>query len=54
MIVYFDFERKKDKKTNSDIQNATQKTKDRTTRNPLITGDELRCTGRVAVPATDA
>jgi hypothetical protein len=32
-------------RTNNDIQNTTQKTKD--TRTPLKTGDELWCSGRV-------
>ena len=39
--------KKKDKGTNSDLQNTTQKTTDRTTRIPLYTGGELRCSGRV-------
>ena len=30
--------RKKDKKTNNDLRNTTQKTKDRATRRPLNTG----------------
>ena len=33
--------------TNSHLQNITYKTKDRVTQTPLITGDELRCSGRV-------
>ena len=40
-------QKKKDKGTNSDLQNTTQKTTDRTTRIPLYTGGELRCSGRV-------
>jgi hypothetical protein len=35
------------KKTNTDHQNTTQKTKDWATRTPLTTGDELGCSGRV-------
>ena len=36
--------RKKDKRTNKDLQNTTHKTKDRTTRTRLKTGDEqLMC-----------
>ena len=35
--------RKKDNGTNNDLQNTTQKSKDRATRNPLKTGGELRC-----------
>ena len=38
---------KKDKWTNNDIQNTTQKTKDRSTRTPLKASCELRCSGRV-------
>ena len=33
--------RKKDKRTNNDLQNATQKTKDRALRIPVKTGREL-------------
>ena len=33
--------KKKDKRTNNDLQNTTQKTKDRATRTPLKTGGEL-------------
>jgi hypothetical protein len=40
-------ERNNDKKTNNDLQNTTQKTKDRATRTLLKTGGELRCSGRV-------
>ena len=36
------------KKTKNDLQNATQKTKDRATRTPLKSGDELRSSGRIA------
>jgi len=39
--------KKKDKRTNDDLQNVTHKTKDRATRNPLKAGDELRFSGRV-------
>jgi len=35
------------KGTNNDLQNTTQKTKDRETRTPLKTGGELWCSGRV-------
>ena len=41
---------KRIKKENSDLQNTTQKTKDRATRTSLKTGSELRCSGRVGVP----
>jgi len=37
--------RKQDKKTNNDLQNITQKTKDRATRTLLKTGGELGCSG---------
>ena len=39
---------KKDKRTNNDLQNTTQKTKDRATRTKLKTGSKPRCSGRVA------
>ena len=35
------------KRTNNDLQNITQKTKDRVAQTPL-TGGELRCSGRVS------
>jgi hypothetical protein len=38
--------RKKDKRTNNDIQNTTQKTNDRSTRIPINTGGELKCSGK--------
>jgi hypothetical protein len=34
--------------TNNDLQNTTQKAKDRATRTPLKTEGELRCSGRVS------
>ena len=40
-------QKKKDKRTNNDLQSITHKTKDRTSRTPLKTGDELGCSGRV-------
>jgi len=42
-------QKKKDKRTNNDLQNITHKTKDRVTRIPLKTESELRCSGRVCV-----
>ena len=42
----------KRKKTNNDLKNTTHKTKDRATRTPLATIDELRCPGRVKIRAT--
>jgi hypothetical protein len=41
-------ENKKDKRTNNDLQNITQKTKDRATRTPLKIGCELMCLGMVS------
>jgi len=38
---------KYDKMMNNDLQNITQKTKDRATRTPLQTADELMCCGRI-------
>ena len=40
--------RKKDNRTNINLQNTAQKSKDQTTRTPLKTGSELRCSGRVS------
>ena len=40
-------QKKRDKRTNNDLQNTTQKTNDRVTRTPLKIGGELRCYGRV-------
>ena len=36
------------KRKNSDLQNTTDKTKERITRTLLKTGGELRCSGRVS------
>ena len=44
-------QKKRDRRPNNNLQNTTQKTKDRVTRTPLKTGGELRCSGRVPVPA---
>ena len=38
---------KKDKKTNNDLQDITQKNKYRISRTPLNIGSEFRCFGRV-------
>ena len=35
------------KRSNNDIQNTKQKTKDRATRTPPKTGGKLKCSGRV-------
>jgi hypothetical protein len=40
-------QKKKYKGTNNDLQNITHKSKDRVTRTPLKTKNELRCSGRV-------
>jgi hypothetical protein len=46
-------ERKMDKRINSDLQNATQNTKDQAKRTPLETeDDEFRCLGRVSSCST--
>ena len=39
---------KKDKRTNNDLQNTTQKTKNRATRTPRKTGGEPRWSGKVS------
>jgi len=36
------------KRTNNNLQNTTQKTKDRERRTPLKTGSEFKCSGRVS------
>jgi hypothetical protein len=41
-------QKKKNKRTNKDLQNTTLKTKDRVTRTPLRTGSELRFSGMVS------
>jgi hypothetical protein len=41
-------QKKKDKRTHNCLQTITQKTKDRVTRIPLKTGDEIWCTGKVS------
>ena len=41
-------QKKKDKKTNNDLQNTILKTKDRATRTLRKTGGELRCSGMVS------
>ena len=40
-------DRKKDKRTNNDLQNITHKTKDRGTRTPLKTESKFRYSGRI-------
>jgi hypothetical protein len=44
--------KEKDKSTNNDQQNNTQKTKDRATRTPLNARGELCCSRRLAITAT--
>ena len=39
--------KEKGQKDNNDLPTITHKAKDQTTRTPLKTGDELRCSGRV-------
>ena len=41
----------KDKKTNNDLQNTTQKTEDQATRTPLKTGVNT-CSGKVDTPCS--
>jgi len=43
--------KKKAKRINNDIQNITKKTKERATRTPQKSGGELRCSGKVEIPA---
>jgi hypothetical protein len=38
----------KRKRTNNDLRNITHKTKDRVTRTPLKTRDDLMCSGKVS------
>ena len=40
--------RKKDKMAKNDLQNSTEKTKDRVTRTPQKTGGELGCSEKVS------
>ena len=40
--------KEKGQRTNNDLQNTTQKTKDRVTRTPLKTGGKLKCSERVS------
>ena len=44
-------QKKKDKRTNNDLQNIAHKTKDRVTRTPLKTGVNSDATEGLAVPA---
>jgi hypothetical protein len=48
-------QKKNDKRTNNNLQNTTQKTKDWSTRTPQKTGDGLRCCGWISssCPASD-
>ena len=40
--------KKKEKRTNNDLQNTTQKTTGQATRTPLKSSGEFRCSGRVS------
>ena len=40
--------KERETRTNNNLQNTTQKTKDRATQTPLETEGELRCSGRVS------
>ena len=44
--------KKKEKRTNNDLQNITHKTKDQVTRIPLTPGGELRCPKLVNIYCT--
>jgi hypothetical protein len=48
-----DRQRQNDEMINNDLQNTTQKTKDKATRIPRKKGNELRCSGREAVYYVD-
>jgi len=50
-VRQYNGQKKKDKRTNHDLQNITQKTKDRATRTPLKPGDELNAPVRSTVAA---
>jgi len=43
-------QKNKDKRTNNDLQNTTEKNEDRATQTGLKTGGELRCSWRVSSP----
>ena len=45
--------KKKDKRTNKDLQNITHKTNDQITRTQLKTSGELRCSGMVGSSCSD-
>jgi len=45
-------EEEKGQKDNNDLQNTTQKSKDRATQITLRTGGELRCSGRVNISSS--
>ena len=45
--IQYNGQMKKDKRTNNDLQNITQKTKDQATRTTIKTGDGRGCSGRV-------
>ena len=44
-------QKKKYKRTNNDLHSTKQKTKDRAKRSTIKAGSELKCSGRVEVPA---
>ena len=44
-------QQKRDKRANNDLQNITQKTKDRVTRTPVKNGNELRYSGMISRPS---
>ena len=42
-VRQYNGQKEKDNRTNNDLQNTIQKTKDRTTRTPLKTGVDINC-----------
>ena len=48
-VEQYNGQKKKEKKSNNDLQNTTQKTRDPTTPTPLGTGGERRCSGMLRV-----
>ena len=47
-------QKKKDNRTNNDLQNITHRTKDRATPPPFETGGELKCSERVGIACSNS
>ena len=47
-------QKKRDRRTNNDLQNTTHKPKDRVTRTPLNTMCEIGCSGRVSISCSSS